>query len=71
MLLDKIMTLTQQVNNHESVIKESGMYDVATINNMVRVYEEKDPPLAIYFRTFYWSLNNYLKAYSIADTGMF
>lgn len=31
---------------------------------------EKNPPLAVYYKTFYWTLSNYFHAYRTAETGM-
>ncbi len=46
------------------------MYDIAKIHNAIKDFEEKDPELAIYYKTFYWTLSNYFQAYRIANTGM-
>ncbi len=46
------------------------MYDIAKINNTIKDFKEKDPELAIYYKTFYWTLSNYFQAYRIANTGI-
>ncbi len=44
------------------------MYAEAEIKDELDKFKAEDPKLAIYYKTFYWTLTNYFQAYRVAST---
>jgi superkiller protein 3 len=60
---------TKQIKKMDQVLQDASVYDAAQIKKDVDTLRQ-DPKLYDYYKTFYWTLSNYVSAYRSLSSGL-
>ncbi|WP_425361607.1 Ulp1 family isopeptidase [Candidatus Tisiphia endosymbiont of Ceraclea dissimilis] len=60
----------RKIQKHEDALIQGGVYDEVDVQTKLERLKNESPEIVVYYKTFYWTLVNYLQAYHLVASGI-